>query len=544
MRLLRLRFTVGGILLAVAVIAANCALFRLLYRLLQQAYSGSRLDPLSIEYFAGLVPMLNVAVIGILLFAARSIRRGRGERQAPDPPVATAYGTFFTAHLLALGFLLAFYTPGAIERYLNLLVRLSDSSIVEWAWKTWNKIFDSYDGIQSKLIDASVILGILLSGPLLLFASIGRRLACSSATSLSNRRFAALAGLAWVGFAAVDLAVALTPQPFKAELDVALDFRVVDRSSKRPIDRAFIRTASAFANLNDEPAIQPATFTDRTGRACLTGRFHARGQRNAFQSFGSFSPWGQWLEIHAQGYATLRVPLPEAVAGQNDLQHRALQTIALVRGKSPDDPCSDIAGTYSTRSNGFGGDALEILADGRFAWNSSGCTFSHWEYGVVKCQGEEIQLISVPNPGAESDPVVSQPKRLIEWGQRMYFVDTDDYHLWRFCRDSLTWNPAVDPSRSYTGMLRESDRDKGPAGLPRLPLRIWLTFLREETSLKNDENALTRVVRLLIPWRVFQLNGVSWFWEGEAPSEPLKEEARQETSRPGSTQGDPVRGNK
>jgi hypothetical protein len=311
--------------------------------------------------------------------------------------------------------------------------------------------------------------------------------------------------LVCIGFVGVDLAVTLTPQPLEDEQDVRLEFHVIDRNSGRQIDHAFIRITKAFPFWHDEPSMPPAAFTDSAGRAQLTGRFESRGQRNAFQSFGSFSPWGHWLELHAPGYRNVHMPLTVVVAAHNDLQSLSTETISLDPGRSPDDSCRDIAGTYSTASTGFGGCSLEILADGRFAWQASGCTFTLSEYGAVERHGQEIRFAPVPNPGTETHPLVLQTFRAIQWGRRMYLVQTDDYDFWRFCRDALTWNGSADPNRRHTGFLRESDRDKAPEGLPRLPLQVWMTFLRHEISLGNEEGAVVQLLELLISRHVIRL---------------------------------------
>jgi hypothetical protein len=493
--------------MVVAVVALNCALFRFFYAWFGRDDVTARRLSLTSEFVAALVPILNVALIGSLLFATRHFRRVCGRNAANDPP-PPAGGMFFSIHLLLLGVLTSLYMPGAIESYLTWLLGMIDyaaAPVIDYAGKTWNVVLESYADDYRNQVEECVILGLCFSGPLLVLMAIGAWLARRCAVALPRRRFRAMACLVCIGFVALDLTVTLTPQPFEDEQDVRLEFHVVDRNSGQQIDRAFIRITKAFPLWDEERSMPPAAFTDCAGRAQLTGRFEARGQRNAYQSFGSFLPWGRWLEVHAPGYRTVHIPLPEVVAAQIDLQHPATETISLVPGQSPEDSCRDIAGTYATPFTGFGGLSFEILADGRFAWRASGCTFLDREYGAVERHGQEIRFVPVPNPGTETHPAVLQTLRAIQWGRRMYFVETDDYDLWRFCRDALTWNGSTDPNRRYTGFLRESDRDKVPEGLPRLPLQVWMTFLRREISLGNDEGAVVRLLELLLPRQVIQL---------------------------------------
>ena len=42
----------------------------------------------------------------------------------------------------------------------------------------------------------------------------------------------------------------------------------------------------------------------------------------------------------------------------------------------------------------------------------------------------------------------------------------------------------------YGSCLRESDHDKPQTGLPRLSAGVWLGFLANELSLKNEEGSL------------------------------------------------------
>ena len=114
------------------------------------------------------------------------------------------------------------------------------------------------------------------------------------------------------------MAIMLTPIEFAEERDIALDFQVVDKASGQPITGGFVRISDTF---DDEWAI-PMTFGGPDGRARLSGRFRAFGERNVFRIMAEFSPWGRWLEISAPNYQTLRVTLPEVVGAELGLGHR------------------------------------------------------------------------------------------------------------------------------------------------------------------------------------------------------------------------------
>jgi hypothetical protein len=205
----------------------------------------------------------------------------------------------------------------------------------------------------------------------------------------------------------------------------------------------------------------------------------ARGERNAFQIMGTFSPWGRWLEVSAEGRRTRRIPLTEALGTDADPTSPPPGTVALARGEPPEETLRDLAGTYMLGGYGFGGCAFVIEPDGRFAWNAWGCTFHTEEYGHVKRRGGEIELVPIPQPGREVNPLVTSRYRTVPWGDRLYLSLADDGELRDFCRTALMPDR---PSRKgvYGSYRRLSDGDAPPPGLPRLPAGVWVRFVADE----------------------------------------------------------------
>jgi hypothetical protein len=293
------------------------------------------------------------------------------------------------------------------------------------------------------------------------------------------------------------LAVCLTPRPFQEEQEVALEFQVVDDVSGLPLESALVSITDPFSR---EPAPVPVRAqTDHEGRARLTDRFIVDGERNAFQTLGTFSPWGRWLEISATSHCTRRVPLTEVVGPFVDPTRPEHGRVALTRGDTQAAAFRDLAGIYTDGRQGFGGSWFAIEPDGRFAWCSWGCVYQSEEYGYLKWHGKTIEMVLVPHPGRDTDPEFTARYWTIEWGARLYLCMANQHGLREFCRAALT------PSRSTSSWyfrgsyFRESDRDKPRTGLPRLPMELWVRFLIDEMSLHDEESTLRRALDSLLP---------------------------------------------
>ena len=491
MRLPRIRFTVGTLLFAVVVVAANCWGCRQFYAIVMYTNTAGGSDYCIVPAGVGVLLLVNVALIGALLFTRRRLRSLRRERSA-NPRSSWSGFAYFSFHFLMLGSLLRLFTPGTIDRSEEVLGPVRD-----FAARGWATVFGDPGGTLPWIILNYLILNFFISGPPLLLSWFGQTLGTRCAASLPRRRFRAMSCLVSLGFAGAALAICLTPQPFEDEQEVALDFQVVDEVSGRPVAAAFVRMTDPFSH--DPDAITPKTFTDAGGRARLTGRFLANGYRNAFQTFAVFSPWGRWLEVSAVGHPTVRIPLTDVLGPYADPTRRTLRTVALPRGVQPENPFRDLAGIYSA-GGGFGGRWFEIEPDGRFAWCEWGCTSSSEEYGYIERRDGEIELAPIPHPGRDIHPLVASRYRTIPWGDRLYLATTDDHELQEFCREALTPNRPSKSEDLYGSLLRQSDRDKPQRGLPWLPAKVWVHFLTDEMSLSNEEGSLRlRGVKSVIP---------------------------------------------
>jgi len=476
----RVRFSTGTLLFAVAVVAANVAGFRHFYE--TGRYGAGRFTYRILPEAVGVVPLVNVALVGALLFGARRVRSLlRGGEAGRKPPVPGL--VYFGLHFLLLGVLVDRYLPETFDG-----ARAALECAQEYAAGRWARVFGDPGGTVPWVAFDSLMLGAVVSGPPLLLAGVGGALARHSAATLPRRRFLALAGLVEFGFAAAALAVCLTPTPFEDEQEVALDFRVVDESSGRPVAAAFVCVTDPFSL--DPAATPPRALTDRDGRARLTGRFVVRGDRNAFRALGHFSPWGRWLEVSAAGRRTRRVPLPDVLGASVDPDRPVLRTIALTPGATRDAPFRDLAGVYQGVDGWSGGQRIAIEPDGRFALSAWGCVPPDFqEYGYLKRHGEEIELLPIPHPGRADEPLDDEPLttlryRAVPWGDRLYLLFVaDPAELRDLCRAALTPNRPSTPSEPCGPfLLRHPHRAGPPTGLPRLPLAAWASFLADELS--------------------------------------------------------------
>jgi hypothetical protein len=490
MRLPRVRFTVGTLIFAVAVVAANCWAFRRFYE--TDLYRAGRITYRLLPAGLGVLPLFNVALIGTLVFAAKRLHR-RCRRRAADPQTTLSAVAYFSLHFFMLGGVVCVFVPGEIQQVPVIL----DAS-TEYAARGWEVLFGEPGGTISWVISETALLGVLISGPPLLVSWIGQALATRCRATLPGHRFRALTCLVSLGFAGVALAVCLTMQPFEEEQEIALDFEVVDDVSGQPIAAAFTRITDPFSL--DSPSIPRRALTDADGWARLNDRFVVVGERNAFRTLALFSPWGRWLEVSAAGHETRRIPLTEVLGSFADPARPGLRKVALARGETRADTFRDLAGMYMDGGRGFGGRWFEIEPDGRFAWCEWGCVPpASQEYGYLKRRDGAIELILVPHPGREVDPQVTVEYRAVEWGARVYLSTTDQGVLQRFCRAALTPHRPSNPQSIEGAYPRESDRDQPRTGLPRLPLKVWMTFLADEMNLSNDEGGLRLAFDSLIP---------------------------------------------
>jgi hypothetical protein len=463
------------LLFAVAVLAANFSGFRRFYELVEYRTAPPYcIMPAGV----GALPLANVALIATLLYMARrlpSLHPGHtGNLRSSFSGIA-----FFSLHFLMLGWLLSCLVPNAIDRCAEML---GAPTVYPYAARGWAAVIGQTHAPVPWIIFDCLILGFFISGPPLLLSWIGQALAIRCAATLPRHRFRMMTCLVSLGFAGAALAICLTPRPFEAEKEVDIDFQVVDEVSGRPMAAAFLRLTDPFSL--DQYPVTPKAFTDANGQARLTGRFVVSGQRNAFQTLGLFSPWGRWLEVSAVDHPTRRIPLTEVVGPFADPARPVLRKVSLAGGATRKNPFRDLAGVYCG-GGGFGGRWFEIEADGRFAWCESGCRYRTEEYGYMKRHDGEIELIPIPHPGRDIDPLVTVRYRAIEWGSRLYLSSTDEHELAEFCREALTPSRPSKSEDPYGKLLRQSDRDKPQSGLPRLPAKVWVTFLASEIGIKQ-----------------------------------------------------------
>jgi hypothetical protein len=114
MRIPRVRLTVGGLLLCVAVVAANCWAYRYFGAASESLSQGHRWY-LIVNRCVGVLPLANVALIGTLLFAASRLRFVSCEWRASFPSLA--HITFFSVHLLLVGYTAELLMPDALSSF-------------------------------------------------------------------------------------------------------------------------------------------------------------------------------------------------------------------------------------------------------------------------------------------------------------------------------------------------------------------------------------------------------------------------------------------
>jgi hypothetical protein len=504
-----MRITVGQLLIAVVVLALNCGVLRHFHESVDSLhprrlyYLGHAPRFESMELFLPrFLPLINLALTGILILAARRLGAARRSSEGESESTATWRGiVFFSLHFLALGAIIGLFLSGVTEsRVHSPEERIDPDSL----WSRLEVFYSGKGGEAWRLFEI-LIVGFVFSGPFLLLSWIGGGLSRRCASTLPRRRFRVLTALVSLGFAMVALAIGLTPRSFDEEKSVPLDFLVVDKDTGRPIASAFVRMVDPIPRGFGSEPIPLCDFTSAEGDASLTDSFVAVGQSNAFRTMGLFSPWGRWLEVSADRYQTLRVPLVDVVDPVADLENPPPARVELVKGRTARNSCDDLAGTYRSAFTGFGGSTFEIQPDGRFLWYSSGCMGIYGgEFGYVKRDKGEIELVIIPHPGHEPSWDRTTRWCVVEWDGHRYLSTTSQDELQMFCRTVLTPSHGLSCGYHHPGYLLMTDCEKRPTGFPRLSAKVWLGFLLDEIRLHNEDGLLRGVLVSLIPSFPFQ----------------------------------------
>jgi hypothetical protein len=513
MRLPRVRLRMSTLLVLVAAVAGNCGVLRFLVIQQGNYRSGDRKWDLLAETLVSVLPLVNVAVIGGTLYLIQRIRMARRRGDAVGESTSPSAWTYFSLQFVLIAFVFAFVMPDEFER--------TCATATGPMWWLLEACSLAKNGSLNEEMFPSRAFGLILdmvmcSAPILALIGVGRFLAGRYASTATRRRFRVMTGLVSSGFAMVALAIVTTPQVFNHEdREVALSFRIVDRDSAQPVPSAFVRLRNPFAS----DSIPPCTFTDADGRAVLTGRFAASGERNLFREMGVISTWGRWLEVAAPGFQTARLALPEVLSPTVDLESTALGKVTLTRGETPEPQFGDLAGYYHTPFTGYGGTTITIDPDGRFAWYASSCTYRHREYGHLKRDEGEIVLVPITQMSEDFHPYMSQRYRAIQWGDSQYLSTTEPDEIRSFCRSALALNHPIGYRRLWSmagqtklelalnrpagstrlrSMMRETDQEKPLTGWPQLPAKVWVGFVLDEMSLRNEEGLLRLAIESLI----------------------------------------------
>ena len=245
MPLPRPQVSLRSVLVGVAFVALNCAVYRYLCEVDWASEDAG--------YFAiGSLPLFNFALVGIVSFVAKRARSRWSGREA-NLPACPAGFTFFSLHFLALGHIASSFGPRAMKSQLEFL-----RPVAEFVSKAWSAAVEPYGRAVPDAILEGVFLGVVISGPLLVLSWIGSAFAKRCAATLPLRRFRVLACLVSLGFASVALAVAVTPQPFTDEQNIDLDFQIVDQESGQQIHAALLQISDAFSYTTPERVLTDA----------------------------------------------------------------------------------------------------------------------------------------------------------------------------------------------------------------------------------------------------------------------------------------------
>jgi hypothetical protein len=282
----------------------------------------------------------------------------------------------------------------------------------------------------------------------------------------------------------------VSPDYFTGDLEVPLEFVVVDAGDGRPIEGALVRVVDAF---RDENAT--GSHSGRDGRARMRHGFAMRGVSRSYRRSGSVSFEDCWLEVSAAGYRSSTTTLLDFTGTRRDLDdpRPPVITVALREGM---DPAPALGGIASTYYRGYGAppdESLTILPDGRvaFRWTqSSGCSaFPARNLGFARLSDSVLILYFLLRDGQSPyksngefgrTEFQTQVELLpVSWGQRTYLIPREE--MLGFCN---AINQGLEPRNQAEGLsyLRADDWKKDVAGWPELPAE-WMPFLLREPVL-------------------------------------------------------------
>jgi len=282
----------------------------------------------------------------------------------------------------------------------------------------------------------------------------------------------------------------VSPDYLTGELEVALEFVVVDAGDGRPIEGALIRVVDAF---RDDKVT--ASRSGRVGRAGMSHGFPMRGVRRSYRRSGSVSFEDCWLEVSAAGHRSSISTLWEFTGTRRDIDDPRPPTItvALREGKDPSPALGGIAGTHCRGDGAPPDESITILPDGRvaFRWiQSSGCSAtSATNLSFAQLTGGLLILSLLIRDGqspfkSDGEWGREELKTRIEclpvsWGERTYLIPRED--VLGFCN---AINQGSEPRNQPQGLiyLRADDWKKRVAGLPELPTE-WMPYLLREPVL-------------------------------------------------------------
>lgn len=259
----------------------------------------------------------------------------------------------------------------------------------------------------------------------------------------------------------VSLALA-PPTPLRGKANIRLSIRVAGREN-RPLAGARVRIVDAHDDRKSTEA-----RTQRDGEATLVCDFDAFGERQPLRTSGFVSFDDHWLEIQAEGYQSLAVPLAYASGSRRELRktHEAvIMSVALEEGRSAKRSIDALVGRYRWHS---GGSSLELrlLPGGRYSRAESGSLSAYRDYGHAELVHD--QLVFAPMPHGDSRAGDPRPKSLVPvaWGARRYLIEPGA--IAAFCG---AVNEGAEPRRTIQGcfLLREGDWNVEVNGLPEVP---------------------------------------------------------------------------
>ena len=493
MRPLKLRFSLGTLILLVLLIALNLAVFRHLippdgWTLGFVMGMLRHSDSITSMALIGLLPLFDVTCFGMAWWIRRAYhtqRRCLLDKNISQPLMGYPIFVFSCVHFLGLALI-------STDLKNNVCVSVEkEICVISENVRNWINVSTEASKFLMRFSVCECAISVMIvSGPPLLISALAQWLASRSLPRLSRVRRRVLLGTMSFGFALAAVSMAFSLRKVDELRHWKVDVELVDQVTRKPIPSALVRVRE-INNFDTNDGLDASGISDSKGHVRLNLWLWAQGESNLFGYYGDVCADQSWVEISAEGYGNQHIPLADVVDPIANAAHDLHGQIVLNSRNASGDNFQRMQGFY--RSVDTLNYCLKIEADGRFSTallDNNADPYRHylrpkWFYalnymtGHVEIVGDRLYLKLLPR----LDPKIWNDISLSYW---VVHVDGEPLLL-----------PIQDETIDLVGQAKLNPEDEEPRSrlvdylfyrststlplsfdLPRLPPDFWFRYFK------------------------------------------------------------------